>query len=63
MQNAHIASCRGTDFEYDPNCGTYLEAGHQQFERQINRAMKFDWNVCLQYCGSESTEADESEKV
>lgn len=27
MQNAHIASCRGTDFEYDPNCGTYLEAG------------------------------------
>lgn len=26
MQNAHIASCRGTEFEYDPNCGTYLEA-------------------------------------
>ena len=26
MQNAHIASCRGTDFEFDPNCGTYLEA-------------------------------------
>eukprot|EP00439_Symbiodinium_sp_Y106_P006866 s6_g1.t1 len=25
MQNAHVASCRGTEYEFDPNCGTYLE--------------------------------------
>lgn len=25
LQNAHVATCRGTLFETDPNCGTYLE--------------------------------------
>ena len=25
IQNAHISNCIGTDFEDDPNCGTYIE--------------------------------------
>jgi len=25
FQNAHVVSCRGTRFESDPNCGTYIE--------------------------------------
>jgi hypothetical protein len=30
FQNAHIVSCRGTLFEQDPNCGTYIEV-HRKF--------------------------------
>jgi len=25
LQNAHISTCAGTVYEYDPNCGTFLE--------------------------------------
>ncbi len=25
IQNAHISNCAGTDFEDDPNCGTFIE--------------------------------------
>jgi len=30
FQNSHIVSCRGTVFEQDPNCGTYIEV-HRSF--------------------------------
>jgi len=30
FQNAHIVSCRGTLFEQDPNCGTYIEVHRKE---------------------------------
>lgn len=33
QQNAHISTCDGTDFEDDPNCGTFME---------VHRAMEDD---------------------
>lgn len=41
MQNAHIASCRGTDFEYDPNCGTYLEV-HRPGTKEVLSDVRID---------------------
>mmetsp|Transcript_154 Transcript_154/g.367 ORF Transcript_154/g.367 Transcript_154/m.367 type:complete len:216 (-) Transcript_154:103-750(-) len=41
MQNAHIASCRGTPFEYDPNCGTYLEV-HRPGQKQVLADVRID---------------------
>jgi len=37
FQNAHIVSCRGTLFEQDPNCGTYIEV-HRK-EGDVNRVL------------------------
>lgn len=34
FQNAHIASCIGTVFENDPNCGTYIEV-HRFNNREV----------------------------
>lgn len=33
FQNAHIVSCRGTVFEQDPNCGTYIEVHRKEGDR------------------------------
>ncbi|CAK9102032.1 Uncharacterized protein SCF082_LOCUS47698 [Durusdinium trenchii] len=41
MQNAHIASCRGTEFEYDPNCGTYLEV-HRPGQKAVLSDVRID---------------------
>ncbi|CAJ1330786.1 unnamed protein product [Effrenium voratum] len=41
MQNAHIASCRGTAFEYDPNCGTYLEV-HRPGQKEVLADVRID---------------------
>jgi len=34
FQNAHINTCKGTPFEDDPNCGTYIEI-HRKGEKQV----------------------------
>eukprot|EP00443_Scrippsiella_acuminata_P087116 CAMPEP_0115561070 /NCGR_PEP_ID=MMETSP0271-20121206/100795_1 /TAXON_ID=71861 /ORGANISM="Scrippsiella trochoidea, Strain CCMP3099" /LENGTH=172 /DNA_ID=CAMNT_0002995167 /DNA_START=70 /DNA_END=584 /DNA_ORIENTATION=- len=34
FQNAHIANCRGTPFEDDPNCGTFIEI-HRPSDKRI----------------------------
>lgn len=33
FQNAHIANCRGTLFEDDPNCGTYIEVHRKEGDK------------------------------
>ena len=72
MQNAHIASCRGTDFEYDPNCGTYLEGGPAIVWKCLKGRSIEQWILMsailyprfthrwsyLRFCGSESTRTD-----
>ena len=48
MQNAHIASCCGTDFEYDPNCGTYLEACKiYRPAIKLHKCILFLWHTCM----------------
>eukprot|EP00931_Biecheleriopsis_adriatica_P007464 TRINITY_DN108744_c0_g1_i1.p1 TRINITY_DN108744_c0_g1~~TRINITY_DN108744_c0_g1_i1.p1 ORF type:complete len:236 (-),score=20.38 TRINITY_DN108744_c0_g1_i1:51-758(-) len=42
LQNAHIASCRGTEFEYDPNCGTFLEV-HRPGQRPVLADVQIDY--------------------
>eukprot|EP00747_Dinoflagellata_sp_TGD_P171838 gnl/TRDRNA2_/TRDRNA2_206822_c0_seq1.p1 gnl/TRDRNA2_/TRDRNA2_206822_c0~~gnl/TRDRNA2_/TRDRNA2_206822_c0_seq1.p1 ORF type:complete len:233 (+),score=22.61 gnl/TRDRNA2_/TRDRNA2_206822_c0_seq1:47-745(+) len=41
FQNAHVVSCRGTVFESDPNCGTYIEM-HQQNNPNVLADVRID---------------------
>eukprot|EP00933_Yihiella_yeosuensis_P067290 TRINITY_DN72045_c0_g1_i1.p1 TRINITY_DN72045_c0_g1~~TRINITY_DN72045_c0_g1_i1.p1 ORF type:complete len:223 (-),score=24.23 TRINITY_DN72045_c0_g1_i1:123-791(-) len=41
MQNAHIVSCRGTIYENDPNCGTYLEV-HRPGDKRVLADVRID---------------------
>jgi len=43
LQNAHVASCRGTEFENDPNCGTFLEI-HRPMQPTVLADVQIDHN-------------------